>query len=305
MPSVSTAFEWTFTNWGPLTTPYSLPDTCTSRVAIANSEVPSVVAWWNPCEDQPWSCFPTPTASDAIDDIVSSNETPGLGRLGPYFSPAPSCPSGWETVAAAARTGDPEAPLSTSGWIATRSIGDESEPDAPRFHDLIEALAGSLDPSETVIMCCPSSMTVFANANCYSALPSYTPSTACRSYFVPTDIATVTTGYVGLDGETTTSGILMLTPTTPADTWRTTFAASETADFVAYTEALALLLLHQPTDLEGGTDDGSDHGSDEADDPSETNSAGRLAVGGVAGLWGVVGGVIASVLAGASLVLLR
>ncbi|KAL5050881.1 hypothetical protein BDW71DRAFT_171807 [Aspergillus fruticulosus] len=296
MPTATATLSWTLTNWGPLTTSWSLPDSCTSNVALAYTEEPGWIIINEQCSPSPFSCLPSPTDSNAPAALSSARNTIGLDiHPDPFYSPAPSCPDGWKTVGVAAREGT--ATASKSGWF-TASFEDNLEEidfadDSPI--ELNEAIALLLDAGETAVACCPSSMTMLPGYICSSSLPSYKVSTACESYWEATGALT--------DEHTIGTG---------TDTWtvsRTTYSSDEASQFTGWSQVRPLMLLHKPTDLAGNEEDDSEtkDEADAADAAEETNAA----AGGYGGeaFWGVGSRVfvsaVGSMLAGAALVMLR
>ncbi|KAL2834032.1 hypothetical protein BJY01DRAFT_259710 [Aspergillus pseudoustus] len=299
MPTATATLSWTITNWGPLTTSWSLPSACSSRVYIFPTASPSFGNYAD-CDNGLFTCYPSPTDSDAPSALSEARNTPTLGfQAAPVYSPAPSCPSGWKTVGAVGREGQ-GASVSRSGWFTLPYDEDVDEEgiNIPEvgFQDVLASL---LDPSETAVMCCPSSMTVGENGGCQSSLSDYTISTACRTHYSPNSI----------DDVLTSIGAGQISWTTD----KTTFPASDIPSLTAQAVVDPLVLLHKPTDLAGGDNDDddeqeeNDHVEGEGEDPSETNAAAALRAGdGFFGIGGrVVASAFASILAGAAMVLLR
>ena len=156
MPTATATLSWTLTNWGPLTTSWSLPDSCTSNVALAYTEEPGWIILNEQCSPSPFACLPSPTDSNAPAALSSARNTIGLDiHPDPFYSPALSCPYGWKTVGVASRKGT--ATASKSGWF-TASFEDNLEEidfadDSPI--ELNEAIALLLDADETAVACCP------------------------------------------------------------------------------------------------------------------------------------------------------
>ncbi|KAL3471238.1 hypothetical protein BJX99DRAFT_263435 [Aspergillus californicus] len=297
MPTSSTLFDYSITNFGPLTTAFTVPASCasTTSTAIAFADEPNV-AIWQQCDPHPNICLPTPTDSGALETALEINRIFGDGRIGGFYSPGPSCPSGWETAGAAGRNAD--GILSRSGYLATSTISVDSQ--QPVFYNPDDVLLALLDPSETAVWCCPESMAIGEMGYCYSTLPDLPFSTACQTFYTLSDLATYTTGIPGDDGQTTEGEIELITVLTTGTVTRTTFAASDMPGFVAVSQVDPIVLVHQPTDLSGQND--GDTGDEES--PNETNAAGRVGVLG-GGSWGVVVWVVGSVVLGGVVVLLR
>ncbi|CBF88761.1 predicted protein [Aspergillus nidulans FGSC A4] len=291
MPTATATLSWKFTNWGPLTTPWSLPDSCTSNVAIASTADTDFVLWAELCPFSFDSCYPSPTDSNAPEALSSALNTHGTDIYAPpFYSPAPACPNGWKTVGVAARDGD--ATASRAGWFTTIYEGEQlddidSEVLTPAYN---QVLAGLLDADETAVVCCPSSMTMLPGFYCSSSLPSYTVSTACE-VFHRGDIT---------DLPSLRESSVTWTTTT------TTYSAEETPEFTGWSQVAPLLLFHKPTDVARGGDDDAG-ANDVVDSAGETNAA---APGyGRESFWGVgvkvAASAVGSMLAGAAFILLR
>ncbi|KAL4740502.1 hypothetical protein BDV11DRAFT_214345 [Aspergillus similis] len=293
MPTATATLSWTLTNWGPLTTPWSLSDSCTSNVAIASIADTALVLQNEQCSITPFACYPSPTDSNAPEALSSARNTPGTDIYAPpFYSPAPACPDGWKTVGLAGRDGD--ATASQSGWFTATYKGeslDDYEMDlpTPAFN---QVLAGLLDADETAVVCCPSSMTMLPGFYCSSSLPSYTVSTGCKTFFRATggvtDLASIGQG---------------------SATWttqKTTYSAEETPELTGWSQAPPLVLFHKPTDIARDGDDDAE-ANDKTDSAGETNAAtpgyGRES------FWGVgvkvAASAVGSMLAGAAVILLR
>jgi hypothetical protein len=148
-------------------------------------------------------------------------------------------------------------------------------------------------------------MTIHSNlvGGCRSTLTDYSISTACLTRLLDTGMAVT-------DVQSSLSAGLMSWTTS---TW--TFSASDVPSLVAEAVVDPLVLLHQPTDLAGGSEGESGGGDSEEDaeekteegDPSETNAAAALRGG--EGVWGVQGIMllsgVGSIVAGAAMVFLR
>jgi hypothetical protein len=161
MPTATATLSWTITNWGPLTTLWSLPSACSNQAFIYKTEGPwnskypvdaPLIGLHAQCDNNGRvSCYPEPTDSRARSVLSELRATPTIGgyHAGPIYSPAPECPEGWETVGALGRDGD--GPVSRSGLY---TVPYEAYPGFPEV-GFKDALASLLDPSETAVMCCP------------------------------------------------------------------------------------------------------------------------------------------------------
>jgi hypothetical protein len=153
MPSATTTLGWTLANWGPGPTVFEASASCTqSALYYADRDSPELVLALESClPTTTLDCYPEPTETTLIDDYYEN------WRNIPYWSPGPDCPSGWESVGEAARSGS-SAPVSSgiftvynrdTDWLDDL---DDDDPIAFGYQDAIGAL---LAPSETAIACCP------------------------------------------------------------------------------------------------------------------------------------------------------
>ncbi|KAL4793944.1 hypothetical protein BDV19DRAFT_206929 [Aspergillus venezuelensis] len=312
MPSSSVTVGWTFANWGTAPATY-ISSRCTPSPAIyyAETEDPDLPEEFVSCPATTYdSCFPEPTNSDLIDDYLNNQ------RNIPYWSPGVNCPSGWESVGAASRSGDAD-PEST-GIFTVNALSDDpfdildDLPDpiednirALGYHD---ALAALLEPSETAIACCPSSMTVGRNGICYSTLPSQSISTACDAAFATlngnVDLASTTFVWHGSTrtGWYPTSTI----PRTPTRTATHTIDDDDRRELVAATQLGPIYLVHRPGDEDNSGNNGSGNGTSDSESADETGGASRLLLG-QGGDWAAVKGMLGvlamSLVAGMGLVM--
>ncbi|KAL6231576.1 hypothetical protein BDW75DRAFT_38719 [Aspergillus navahoensis] len=313
MPSGTSTLGWTLANWGTLPATWT-SSSCTpsSVIYYAEDDDPDIPELFESCPSTAFdTCLPEPTASDLVDDYLSNQ------RNVPYWSPGVNCPSGWESVGSAARPSDGD--VTSSGLFTVGAIptGNWDIPDNDYvqlgFHDAFGAL---LDPSETAVACCPSSMTVGRNGICYSTLPDRDIRTACFADYSNADgnLEFISTTWVW-GGSTRTANIAVPTvtiPRTPTRTTTRTVEADETGDMVAATLQAPIYFVRRPgdDDGDGSSSDSGNNGSDgsgssDADTASETNAAMGLFMGHNKA-WGHVGGMTgvlaASLLAGIVLV---
>ncbi|KAL4878720.1 hypothetical protein BJY04DRAFT_220787 [Aspergillus karnatakaensis] len=285
MPSTTTLFGYTLTNWGPVSTSYSVPEaSCTSSIALANSDHPRLPTWRNYCGTgiQPF-CGPEPTDSSALESGIAANNDPGDGQLVAYYSPAPECPIGWVTVGVAER--GEQGTLTKEGIYEATGLGGEAPPTPrPTFFNPRDAVAALLDPGETAVMCCPSGMSVLDHGLCGSTLSSFEVSTVCNTVIRNPAVGTFTTGIPGDDGQTPTGEILLYTASNDPTTESTTLEPSETALVIAYSLVEPIALLHRATDVsdsgEGSEDEEGDQGGNEEQENDEGNTASRNSLGG-------------------------
>jgi hypothetical protein len=137
---------WTFENYGPITTTFTPAPSCTAtdRLSLAMiyddmTDMRYQVAC--PTSTSDWDCVPPGTTTSAS----RFDETKWIASNG-YYSPGLFCPSDWKTVGMAAQ-GDKS--LSTSGFLGT------SVEKIPYWEEPATLLASNLQPSQTMVLCCP------------------------------------------------------------------------------------------------------------------------------------------------------
>ena len=221
-----------------------------------------MITWAADCNLTPrYGCTPS---GDKISSAIASIDTanPAFGFQIQYYSPGLICPSGWVTVGSAEIRADggrtesgvflpTQTAMATSTGGAGSADGSDSLPIGPMFPEPIDVLAAALLPSETAILCCPSSFTPAQSAGwCYSTLPSYTPTLGCVRFLPLSDITDVSTQLVQADGSTTPAVLLTLTATAPAtETSVTTFAPEAAAELVGVTVQNMVTLVHRAADV--------------------------------------------------------
>ncbi|RDW72717.1 uncharacterized protein DSM5745_07889 [Aspergillus mulundensis] len=324
MPTASSTLGWTLANWGTAPTTWVSAD-CTPAPQIYYAEpddadIPELFA---SCPSTAYdSCLPRPSNTDLLDDYLSNQ------RNVPYWSPGANCPSGWKSVGSAARTGSAEDVTSsgifTIGALATGrwELDDILDDDYIQLglHDAFGAL---LDPSETAVACCPSSMTPARNGLCYSTLP--TPSSSITAACIADysnangNLEFTSTSWV-IDGTTRSGTIAVPTvtvPRTPESTRTRSIDADDRDELVVASLQVPVYVVRREGDRQGGAGNsssggsdgsGSSNGSDAASETdTNTNAAGALRLGRTSTkAWGSVGGMVgvlaASFLVGFALV---
>ncbi|KAL4887247.1 hypothetical protein BJY04DRAFT_212291 [Aspergillus karnatakaensis] len=253
MPTSTVTYGWTLANAGPAPTVYSLPPSCTeSHYLIAYTTMSDLPLFENTCTDR-LKEYKTECRDMPTDTALQAQYSTGTGLV-PIWSPGPACPSGWKTVGSIANLGDRTA--ITSSGIFTKSasylddgLDGEINEDIPYIVEAQDAIGMLLDPSETLIACCPSSMSTGELGICLSRLPSQSVSTACATMWgPPEDFEQVSTTYF-ING-TTTTGLVQLPQTTrpPSTIFSTTFGSAAT-ELIAVSAVEPLWLLHKPSDL--------------------------------------------------------
>ncbi|WQF80556.1 hypothetical protein CDEST_05570 [Colletotrichum destructivum] len=193
----------TIINLGPLTS-WTAPASCATTappVALALAAVESVVYLAQTCDvNGPVvnDCFPSASAVNSL--YHARKGGPERFNYLVHHSPAYECPSGWATVAYGVRDEASSHSLSgifadptvtrTNKLIYATSVSTEVTTitqGMPIFEPPQNLFMSALEPSETVILCCPSGYKVgLVGGNCYSPVPreAYTATTGCQIKYV-------------------------------------------------------------------------------------------------------------------------
>ncbi|KZL65150.1 LPxTG-domain-containing protein [Colletotrichum tofieldiae] len=197
----------TIINLGPLTA-WTAPESCdtiTPSPALALSRVKGVPYFSMTCNiDGPVlnDCFPSASAFNSINHARKDTQERFNYQI--YYSPAYECPSGWDTVGYGVR--DETSSHSLSGIFAdptitvtaheirrtgaVSTIVSTISQVMPIFEPHHNLFMSAMEPSETVIMCCPTGYSVAAQGHCYSSIPreSYTATTGCQLRYANEDV---------------------------------------------------------------------------------------------------------------------
>ncbi|KAL3444146.1 hypothetical protein BJX65DRAFT_311113 [Aspergillus insuetus] len=249
MPTTSRLSQFTFTNYGPLTTTFTPPASCQSEekyVQIASIYSAHLGEWLADCSLTYGDCLPSGTVTPASGP--SNTDNPLAAFEVPYFSPGLECPLDWTTVGTAWRMGDR---VTTSGVFEAEAHTIYRWP--------VDVLPSILSPGETAVLCCPSSMTGGKNGICYSTLPIYELTTGCQRYLPPDAYTLATTSY-GLDGATTYGALISITDSPPSITSTTTFASTDTTTLTGVSVMAMVTLIHTEGDRAGGLSTGASAG---------------------------------------------
>ncbi|KAJ5703154.1 hypothetical protein N7488_010702 [Penicillium malachiteum] len=287
MPSITVTDGYTFNNWGPITTTFTPPPSCvteTNNIQIAIKSKPSIIDYASQCSINPaWGCIPSGTQSDY--SKTASILDFGIEQVfeTAYYSPGLYCPSGWATVGVAARK---DKTISASGVLSI-TASPFYDNYFPEFESPATLLLSLLDPSETAVVCCPSSMTADLSG-CYSTLPDYKPTVGCYELIPMTDLAAATKT-VTVNGTTHYHVLQTLVNTLPmTSAYTTTFDDDDRSTLVGVTYVPMVTMIHQQRDFEAtGTGSVSSGGSSGTSQPAATSSsAARCAQ--AASLWDVL-----------------
>jgi hypothetical protein len=105
--TATTTLGWTLTNFGPMGTTYTVPESCPQTVAfLAHTDLPDRGSWDTECSDDTcWFHLGTDEQRAALRDSP---------YMAPYFSPGVQCPTGWKSIGEIAH-GSEGAPLASQG----------------------------------------------------------------------------------------------------------------------------------------------------------------------------------------------
>ncbi|KAJ5195792.1 hypothetical protein N7449_006271 [Penicillium cf. viridicatum] len=304
---------WTFENYGPITTTFTPAPSCTAtdRLSLAliddyGTQVQFQVACPTPTSD--WDCMPPGTTTSA----TWYDEKKWVASAG-YYSPGLYCPSGWETIGMAARD---DKSLSTSGFLTT------SENKIPSYEEPVTLLASLLEPSQTIALCCPSSMTPNGLGQCIAQVPTYKPSVGCEVY-VDSDYSweKVTWTHVYSDiTETDTYDVNSFVSATTS-TSSTSFPHGAESVLTAISFVPMITMVHHQSDLEAagvtvastsakstGTEAGTGTASSEATGTAASTSNAAYRLGNRAstsdGFGAIIGGLTVGVALGVTMIIL-
>ncbi|KAJ5130348.1 uncharacterized protein N7515_006387 [Penicillium bovifimosum] len=264
MPSISITEGYTFTNWGPLTTTFTAPASCataTGNYQIGLNTTFPVFDYEVQCSTAGYGdCIPSGT----ISPTTTANDDPTIIYSQAYLSPGLYCPSGWATKGIAVRDADKS--LSSSG-ILSPSTTATMPTFVPQWQNPATLLMDLLDPSETLVMCCPDSMTADLAYGCYSTVSGYKITEGHVRVLPATDIG-ISTKTIIVGGSTSTQLNNIITDVQPISVTSRTFSPSEASRLVAVSILPMLSLVHHQSDLPTATSSKT---------ASPTSSASRVA----------------------------
>ena len=154
-------------NFGPMTTTWTAPASCTNSVSLAGVALTQILhppQFYERCDFDDWAggprygdCLPD---GSSMDDLVRSRTTIAnpAAYVG-YYSPGYHCPADWTTAGVAEMSADGS--LSATGAFSmtefTLGFGvgtTEIEP-LPTSNPWYNKMAHALDEGETAVLCCP------------------------------------------------------------------------------------------------------------------------------------------------------
>ncbi|KAF5675529.1 hypothetical protein FHETE_2526 [Fusarium heterosporum] len=301
MPTATGYFGYSVHNLGPLTTTFTAPSSCatgTDHVIYANVSSNAVFYGAPTCDFASFAdCIPS---GKSWDSVYRQTTTFVQGQF-LYYSPGIACPSGWKTAGALAR--GESGSVSASGVLSYSASNAGGNTYARALHPS-EVWLEVLEPSETLVYCCPSNYTADAYANCVSTLgprSSFTYSEMCLTY-APIEITQIAT----LDGTTLTQDLIsIVSGSGTAETFLTDayLTGSAMSDIVVATYMPAVPLVYKQSDLEGDekneTTGRKDDGSGESEKDDENAASTTTKNGGLSVL-----GLSLSMLVGAGMLML-
>ncbi|KAJ5165552.1 uncharacterized protein N7500_007382 [Penicillium coprophilum] len=306
---------WTFENYGPVTTTFTPAPSCTAtdRLSLAFIDYDRTLDQFQvacPTSTSDWDCMPPGTTTSA----TWYDEKKWVASAG-YYSPGLYCPSGWETIGKAVRD---DKSLSTSGFLTT------SEKKIPYYEEPVTLLASLLKPSETLALCCPSSMTPNGIGECIAQVPTYKPSVGCE---VDVDMdyswekVTWTQVYSGVTETNTYDVNSFVSATTSTSSTSFTPGAEDALTAISYVSMITM--VHHRSDLEAagvtggstsarstgtGTRTSAGTGSSEATGAAASTSNAAYKLGHRAspldGIGAIIGGLAVTVTLGVTMIIL-
>ncbi|KAJ5590039.1 hypothetical protein N7450_004011 [Penicillium hetheringtonii] len=243
MPSTSTVSGYTFLNWGPVTTTFTAPSTCTGhsdQIQIGVNSTRPHLLYGLQCETiGGLDCIPSPTFKQS----TTQDNHPSIYFQAAYYSPGLYCPADWKTVGIATR-GEGSS-ISTSGIFVPTTTPTVLDRDRELFLDI-------LDHGETAILCCPSAYTADMNVGCYSTVSDYEiPSSGC--YYNLGNAISFSKVKTEINGTTRTLSLPTLVNSTASTTPRTsTFDSDDKSTMVGIARQAIITMIHKESDNSKG-----------------------------------------------------
>ncbi|KAG5935116.1 hypothetical protein E4U53_000503 [Claviceps sorghi] len=240
-PTQTQYFGYVVTNLGPLTTRFTPAASCATttqpNVYIETQLAEARGLYGYPSCDVPEydGCLPS---GKSLDDLNSRLAThPHNGNLA-YHSPGLKCPSGWK------KAGRVVGGVFTGITMSTVMPNGNAE-SLPK----LQAYAGILDPSETLVWCCPKGFKADADAMCTSdlgPLSSFTYSQRCEVYLPTQDLLTITSH----QGTLLPNPLVIVTAAVSGGINSSIFAiaSSETPSLTVVSAVPVVALMHKPSD---------------------------------------------------------
>ncbi|CEJ82930.1 hypothetical protein VHEMI02969 [[Torrubiella] hemipterigena] len=181
--STASYFDATLVNAGPLTSTFTPPPSCTrpSDHGINIIYGNRTRGWSVECEETPITrvSLCKPSESKWLSEPLHTAST-DLGTVR-YYSPGLACPSGWVTSGVAVVGKDSQ--VSTSG----RAFATDKPWTYPDYQPLPFAsyFVDNMEPSETVVFCCPSGYDTNYFGGCHSTAgdpKKFSYTTACAAF---------------------------------------------------------------------------------------------------------------------------
>ncbi|CAJ0544213.1 Ff.00g035040.m01.CDS01 [Fusarium sp. VM40] len=264
MPTATEFFGFTALNYGPLTTTYTAPASCATKInypLIVNATSPYPIVALPVCTAEPYGdCLPSYKELESSDLQTS---TFFQGTLA-YYSPGIACPAGWETVGLLAH--DEGSKFSASGVLATPAMTYSG---MPRAVEVTEFWKNILDTSETLAYCCPSGYQGDERRGCMSTLgpvASYTYSKHCSMYGHGDKLTIISS----VEGLTYSEGVISRLEPTRALAYTTTMVDLEEVvgeaengfgDLMVATWVPVVPLVYKQSDMEKKEEDSDESGT--------------------------------------------
>jgi len=158
MPTATSLAGYSLLNNGPLTTAFTAPASCSTayQTMIGLATDPADIEWPASCDFvPPADCNPNGAVIQSIES-AAQGPNPLSGNIIVYHSPGLVCPSGWETVGAAARLSP--ASTSVSGAFNFSTALPTGNAAFAELLPALDVILAALDVGETAALCCPGSV---------------------------------------------------------------------------------------------------------------------------------------------------
>ncbi|CAG1998620.1 unnamed protein product [Fusarium graminearum] len=286
MPTATEFFGIAITNFGPLTTTYTPPPSCTTATtdhliyAIENVTGPYHGA--PSCEHNlVQDCIPDGSSYDTLADKIVNPWAYGFFN---YHSPGIYCPKGW-TTAAVLGHGDKTGSELRSGAF-TNTQAPSSTFTGPSIIQPDKVWLSVLEPSETLAFCCPSGWDGIEWGICATYIEHFSSSNhtgiCVRDYYPPQyPVVTVHT----VEGEPVSGSAGVLSAVSASGTWSDQvekltgilLSPDLTSSLIVVRTLPAVPLIYKSSDIEatetGTGDDGGKKDSGDDDNKDDTKKA--------------------------------
>ncbi|OAA35917.1 hypothetical protein NOR_07725 [Metarhizium rileyi] len=251
MPTPTQYFGYSVTNAGPLTTRFTPAPSCTTAkpnvfIQTELGETRGLYGFPSCSLPKYEGCLPSGKKFDELNHQLSVS--PHNGNL-VYHSPGLRCPSGWKRVGTV--QGGAEHATDPDG-IFTEITSTALPNGIPHHIPRLEAFADILDPSETMVWCCPRGFKANRDAFCTSdlgPLSELSYSQRCEVYLPTQDVATVTS----YQGTILSNPVIVVTAATTGFSSSTyPIESSETSGLVVVSAIPVVALVYRQEDMKDG-----------------------------------------------------